>query len=471
LIGKIRLVGQALLELVVASGLFLAVSTTIISLVLSGRTLSLDSQDSATATRLAEEGLEASRLIRDSSWDNLTIGTFGLLQAGGNWQFSGSSDVSNGFTRTVSVSSVSTNSKLVISKVTWSARPARTPNVILSTLLTNWETTEEENNLEGDWTHPVSAGTADVDSGAQGTDVLVDSGIVYLSSSSSQQSKPDISIFNVADPNNPIKLSSKDMGVSTITKITKTGHYVFGSISGSDDELVVIDVANPNNPVRISGIYISDGKAFSIRAVDTRLYIGMEKLSGEAEFFILDISTPTNPVTLGSFEVNATINEIDVFGTRAYLATSHDSEELIILDVAVPAAISKLGAYNAPSSSDATSVDVKDEFNVYLGRDVSSTANEFFYLNAGTPSSVSVKGSYNLSSKVNDLIAVDNLVFMVTEQSSAEFRILNVSNPSSITTHATLNFPQVATAIDFENNTAYVAVRSNSALRIIKSSP
>ncbi len=461
--------GEILLELLVASGIFLIISTSVISLVMSGRTLVTDSLDAATATQYAKEGLEATRLLRDQSWDNLTDGNHGITKNGANWQFTGVSDSQNGYTRTINITSNTANSKFITSQVTWSAVPSRTPKIIISALLTNWKKTQEDNFLSGDWTNPVTAGTADVDNGAQGTDVLVENGIVYLSSSASLQNKPDLTIFNAADINNPIKLSSIDLGISNVTAITKSGNYVYAAISGATEEFIVVDVSNPSAPVKVKTVDISTGKALSIKAEGNRLYFGEEKINGESEFFVEDISNPLSPVLMGSFEVNGDVNAIDILNNRAYLATSVDNAELMVLDIADPAHITKLGQFDAASVENGTAIFVKDEFNVYLGRETSGSGKEFYVLDASNPSILIEKGSSDLDARVNDMVVVNHLAFLVTEQPNAEFRILEVADPTSISTYATPNFPENALGIAYENNVIFCAVRSNSALRILKS--
>lgn len=91
------------------------------------------------ATFLAEEGLEASRNIRDSGFANLTGGTFGLSNSTSHWVFSGSSDTTDQFTRSITISSVDANRKQIVSTVAWQQNPQRLGSVQLTTYLTNWK--------------------------------------------------------------------------------------------------------------------------------------------------------------------------------------------------------------------------------------------------------------------------------------------------------------------------------------------
>ncbi len=459
-----------MLELLVASSIFLIVSSTIMSAVFGGRALTIDSEQASIATEYAQEGLAAARLLRDQNWNNLSNGTFGLTKSGGSWQLSGSSDTQNGYTRTLTIAPNSANSKLVTSKVTWQVTNVRQSNVTFSTLLTNWANTQVNNFIDGDWVHPTSAGIGDIDQAAAGTDVVVQNKLAYVSAASSNQAKPDLVIFDVTNPNGPIQKSMVDLGVSNITAIAKSGNFLYGAIGGSTNEFMVIDVANPVTPFTKGQFDISNGVALSITVNGTMLYLGMQKITSEPEFYAVDVSNPTAPVVRGSFEVSGDVNSIQIFNNRAYLATSVDNAELIVLDLTNPAAITKLGQFDAPQTPDGRSVFVKDEFNIYLGREVSNTTDEFVIVNAGSPGTITQRGSYDLATGINDMVAVNKLVFMVTEQPNAEFRVLDVGNPSSIYSFSYLNFPQSATGIAYENNTIYSSVRSNNALRILRPS-
>ncbi len=92
------------------------------------------------AILVAEEGLEAVRNIRDNSFGNMINGTYGLAVSGGVWTFSGSSDLTDIFTRAITIadSTVSASFKLVTALVTWQQTAQRPGSVELKTEMTNW---------------------------------------------------------------------------------------------------------------------------------------------------------------------------------------------------------------------------------------------------------------------------------------------------------------------------------------------
>src|ERR1044072_8826679 len=61
--------------------------------IIYGRASTADAGDHTRAMLIAEEGLAASRNIGNSAYSNLVDGTYGLVRSGGQWAFSGHSDV------------------------------------------------------------------------------------------------------------------------------------------------------------------------------------------------------------------------------------------------------------------------------------------------------------------------------------------------------------------------------------------
>ncbi|HEY1074644.1 MAG TPA: hypothetical protein VGE59_03010 [Patescibacteria group bacterium] len=462
-----RVAGSALIELLIASGVFLVGTLSLFTLVLGSGPLILETTRNKQATDYAREGIEIARLIRDQNWDGLKSGTYGLEFVNGNWTLSGASSQSDTFTRSITIAEVSAYSKRVTSTVSWVPGGNRNATISLETLITNWHSTQQENYIAGDWVHPLSAASADIDSGAAGTDVFVENQKAYVSSQSTNVTKVDFSTFAVQNPSSPTLVSSVDLGISNVASIAKNGNYVYGSVADSTKEFVIIDISNPAAPIKVGDVDVSNGKTRSITVSGNRLYLGMERIAGESEFYIYDVTAPTSPVKLGSFEIDGTVNSIAVLNGRAYLATSHDTAELMILNVADPAAIAVLGTYDAPDVYDGMNVSVKDEFNIYLGRANSPTQPEFLILSATNPVSPTVQGTFDLNTGINDMVIVNRLAFLATELPNAEFKVLDVANPAQISAYSSLNFPQSVTGIAYENNTIYCSVRSNGALRVI----
>jgi len=130
--------GFSLIESLLASSLFGLMVTAIVGSLIYGQTSVRVSGERARALYFAEEGLEATRNMRDNNFANLVNGTHGLVLASNQWAFSGNSDITNGFTRAVTISSVDANTKTVSSAVTWQQTLQRAGSVTVTTRLNNW---------------------------------------------------------------------------------------------------------------------------------------------------------------------------------------------------------------------------------------------------------------------------------------------------------------------------------------------
>lgn len=134
--------GQSLVELLLAIAVFIIVVSSLSFLILDSYVLSRLSQEMTTANFLAEEGLEATRSIRDNSWDDLSIATHGLATTATNWVFQGTEeDVSyllNSGVRKVFVEEIADDKRKVTSEVTWQFSEGNSQAISLVTYLTNW---------------------------------------------------------------------------------------------------------------------------------------------------------------------------------------------------------------------------------------------------------------------------------------------------------------------------------------------
>ncbi|MDP2656078.1 MAG: prepilin-type N-terminal cleavage/methylation domain-containing protein [bacterium] len=130
--------GFSLVEVILASAVFVLLVTALVGAYLYGQEATALAGSRARATMLAEEGLEAVRNIRDSTFNSLTDGTYGLSVTSNQWIMSGTEDVSGIFTRQITISTVDADRKAVVSAVTWPQNDQRTGSVVLTTRLTNW---------------------------------------------------------------------------------------------------------------------------------------------------------------------------------------------------------------------------------------------------------------------------------------------------------------------------------------------
>lgn len=131
--------GFSTIEALLASTILILIVTAFMGAYIYGSESTALAGQRARATFLAEEGLEASRSIRNSGFANLSNGNHGVGVSGGIYTFSGTSDTTDIFTRAITISTIDANRKQIVSAVTWQQNLQRTGSVSLITYLTNWQ--------------------------------------------------------------------------------------------------------------------------------------------------------------------------------------------------------------------------------------------------------------------------------------------------------------------------------------------
>src|SRR3989344_4346641 len=84
--------GFSVVEVLLSSTVFILLVTALVGAYLYGEESTMLGGNRERATMLAEEGLEATRNIRDAAFSSLSDGTFGLATTSNEWNLSGSSD-------------------------------------------------------------------------------------------------------------------------------------------------------------------------------------------------------------------------------------------------------------------------------------------------------------------------------------------------------------------------------------------
>jgi len=95
--------GYSLIELLIAMAVFTIGTSVVVFLTFDANTVSRISTERTQAILLAQEGLEATRSIRDNDFSDVTNGYHGLAIENGHWIFTDIPDTIGKFTRTLSV--------------------------------------------------------------------------------------------------------------------------------------------------------------------------------------------------------------------------------------------------------------------------------------------------------------------------------------------------------------------------------
>ncbi len=463
--------GQSLAEILIAIGIFVIAVGATLAFIRSQIVHRDLAQSTLRALGRAEEGLEAARTIRDRDWTELAVGLHGLSLSSDTWTFQGTSDTSLGITRVVTVTDRVPNERLVTSTVTWSPTTGRSRVLTLTSILSNWRNISAP-LLSGNWQDPQSLGSVDIGPGNAATGLAVRSRIVYLTAKASDRKKNDFYIINATDGQNPFIVGRIDTGRG-LNAVAVSGSYAYVAQDATSNQLQIINVANPALPILVKSFSVAgNGTGISVGITGTTVLLGTPPTTNP-ELFLVDVSDPVNPRIVGSYEVGAGVNDIFISGSYAFLATTHDDRELMILDITDPGTPLRIGAVNLTGEDDARGIYVNSQdswAHVVRENDGSHpTHSELAVIDVMDPTVPTILGSFKFSEDINTVVAADNLSFIGTSFASEEFQIYEVSDPSAITYWSGLNFPQIANDMALEDNMIYVAVRSNDALRIITS--
>lgn len=137
--------GVTIVEAVVAIAVFALIASVAYRTYTAANFLAERADQKSEALWLAEEGIEATRAIRNQNFSTLTAGNKGIALSGNAWTFSGTSDMANGFLRTIAIGVIDADTRSATSTVSWSDRGA-TSTVSLSTILTNWRKVDLASN-------------------------------------------------------------------------------------------------------------------------------------------------------------------------------------------------------------------------------------------------------------------------------------------------------------------------------------
>lgn len=474
--------GQILVEALVGLALVVIGIASAIVLFFSNTGVTRERNERIEARALAKEGLEAAEQIIKENWSAASDGPHGLSYTNGVWSFSGTEDINGIFTRSVTLTSSSSNKKEVTARVSWQTNSGENLEVTLTTLVSDWENALAASagycdTLSGNWTSPILIGSIDdLGAGRQATDVLVRNNILYISSTASSKSIDDFSIYNVSTPSAPQLLGSIDTG-GGINEMALNGDYIFAVSNDDDKEFIVIDVSNPQAPTEAASLNLGgSGNANSVAYGNDHVFIGRRYSRYYPELEVINVENPTSPVVVSSVNLSTSVYKVYTHENKLYYTYYRLEADVGVRDISNLPATTFLGSWDIEGNSgvgadDVASIFIIDEQNMFFGGD---WAHSFFYGDGSDP------GTFlfpyysfisNVGGIVRDLVVADGFAFLATDDSNKEFQIINVSNPNNIFIQTWLNMPQIATGIACENNKIYLSMRSNDALRIITSSP
>lgn len=128
--------GFSLIEIMLALSMISVFVIIFITAIIDSQEVNYLTNKRNTATRIAEEGIEGVRNIRDDSFNNLIDGNYGLAILGNKWSLIPASDITNNeYTRSIKISTINEKMKQIESTVTWTQNAQRPGSITLTTSL------------------------------------------------------------------------------------------------------------------------------------------------------------------------------------------------------------------------------------------------------------------------------------------------------------------------------------------------
>jgi len=410
--------GFSLVEIMLSVSVFAILVTALTGAWLYGQEATMLAGNRGRAVSLAEEGLEAVRNIRDHAFANLADGTYGLTTAGNQWNLSGSSDITDIFTRQVVISSVDTKRKSVTANLTWQQNSQRTGLVSLASRFTNWVVTSV-----GNWANAIQEAFLNISGNEDGLKIQVVGNYAYVVRNNGT---PDFAVIDVSTPASPVLVGSLSLN-GLPRNLYVAGNYAYIASDANSEELQIINIATPSSP-SVVGTFNNAGSdnATGVYVIGATAYMTFD---GGNEFSIVNVSNPALPSLLSTLNLTGNSNEIVVSGSYAYIASSNNSQELQVIDISIPSSPSQVASLNLSGSINSDTIAIAGS-TLFIGQ-----GSTFYTVNISTPTSPTVLGSISTSDTINDIALNlgngNTYVFVATSNNSSEFQVIDVSTLSA----------------------------------------
>lgn len=380
------------------------------------------------------------------------------------------------------ISDLSPCSKYAQAVISWQIQRYPTTTTSLSTNLTFPAEGINEggdcvlNQPAGDWSSPGTFSTTDFVGIPSGLDVL--DGVSYVAASIA----PYLRIFNTSGAVNTSCINcSQPYNAIDVAHDSSTGRtYVYAARNDTTSQLEVIDVTDASSPSMLAQATLagvdplgSYPQGWRIYYYGRKVYVVTRETAGP-ELHVFDVGNPDAPVEVGSRELTTSVYALVVrdqfVGTAlhrfAYLATSRDPYELMVLDVTDPANMTEItGARVDFPGSQAAKAIFLNGGTLYVGRDTSA-GPDLYVLDASAPLSASgglpILASTDIGSGISAIRVSGQYVFLATTGSQLQIR-----NSSDLSSVGSVSITGLAdTAIDLNGDYVYTAGGSAPRLRV-----
>lgn len=461
--------------------------------------------DRVRAIMLAQEGIEATRNIRDVAFRNLTDGIHGIALLNNQWTLSESQDTTGIYTRKIAISSVDTSTKLITSTVSWPTGYGQIQDVILSSYVSFWtthswlDTTASHFNVGifdntavtttsdgevrlgtttySDWCNPGVAMTEfDLPGSGVAQSIIAIPGELFMGtgSNASGLSFIDMSVTSSEPPTTTI-VGTYD-GAKT-NDIFAEADYGYLAVDTNSKEIIILNIGT--TPFTEIGYFDApgNGDGNSVYVQGTRGYMTH---GNTLRMFDLSSKSWSRPEIGSGVTLAGDAKSISVVGNYAYVAINSTVTQMQIIDLSNPDAMSVVGqvAISAWAGRDLSMS--SDGSRVYLATDTSSLYDEFHIINTSVKTSNRpVIGSANSTgmSPAGITLVTYNRIIMVGSGGTQQYQVFDITNEQTPTNCGGLAIADTLYGVSGVNNFdgnayAYVVTSKNSGeLRVIRWGP
>lgn len=405
------------------------------------------SGDRIRAVQYTERSLEAIRAIRDISFSSVTTGQHGLMvdETTKKWALSGSEMImSGGYITNLTITPVTSDWVRLSALTKWKHGYNRSGAILLMSELTDWRTTR---NI-GNWSSITLDGSYTDGATPQFVDIAVYSGsYVFLGARSSV----GIYVINTTDTTSPARVNSAFSLGHGVRDIAILGSYLFVASDDSNAEVRVYNITSPTTFSSASLVHSQNiqgsSRVRSLAISGDMLYVGTTASTGigDDEFYafriedtgVLTLTDTINDDTTG-------ILKIAISGTAAYLASSMDTSELRVVNVASGANILSLGGYNLSDRiENGLSIAVSGT-SAFIGTERGTSIDElvlFDVRTGGVPTTPPGPWYHEGSGSIVgiDMDPTRCFAFFAAESASKALQIIDMRDKSALSEYTTYN--------------------------------
>lgn len=471
--------GYSLVELLLAIGLFGVLVTVLFTGFISTREGRPQQEQRFIATSLFQETVEALRVIREQSWDNVaTNGTYYTAQTASSWELLPGIETINpdiNLIRSLEIEDVyrdesgnivnfggtlDPSTKRVTITIAWDEPlitsysstiyltryldnladtdstqedfddPDSIPNNVTTTITDDGEVVlDTAGTGRGDWCNPGTSAVSTLDLPRNGAARAITAieGKVF-SGTGENASGVSLAYVTVSNTLPPVTTLAGTFDGYKTNDVFGTDNYGFLGTDTNSSEVVIVNL----NTMTKAGYYDIPGSrdADSIFVLGDVGYVANE--SRLTTFGLSSILGSSSQPTLGTLDLEAEVNSIFVVGNYAYMVLNSSSNQLQIVDVSDPTDMKIVGNYNA-NGSEGKDVYVSPDGNrAYLVTAVNSSKPEFFIVNIESktnPTTISSYEANGMDPKAVDMVLSGNMAIIVGT-GAEEYQVLTI-NPET----------------------------------------